>query len=239
MSLFIKIEGQGSPVVLLHGWGSDHSVWQYYVNCYAKYHTYYLVDLPGFGQSPEMSWEQFIAALFAIVQMPFAIIAWSLGGLYAMRLASQEPAWVTRMLLAHTSPYFTADTNWPGINQELLQFFRKQFTKSPLETVASFRQQHGLSHQLCFVDPAVTSVVGLSVGLEQLITWDLRKELLLINKPINFIFGQLDSIIPIELVDIMRQRYPHCQYTIFKKAAHLAFISHRKEFFKVAKDLLL
>ncbi|HGK6671911.1 TPA: alpha/beta fold hydrolase, partial [Legionella pneumophila] len=59
MNLHINIQGKGRPLVFFHGWGFDHRVWLPLARLLSTRYCLYLVDLPGFGQSPVMSWEVF------------------------------------------------------------------------------------------------------------------------------------------------------------------------------------
>jgi len=45
--------GQGKPLVILHGWGSSSQAMLPLANKLADIRTCYLIDFPGFGQSPE------------------------------------------------------------------------------------------------------------------------------------------------------------------------------------------
>ena len=75
MSLFIQrypvshVKAKPKSAVFLHGWGFDHRVWLplvehlYTLGVWQDY-AFYLVDLPGFGQSDDMDWDHFKHALF-------------------------------------------------------------------------------------------------------------------------------------------------------------------------------
>ncbi|MEX1212181.1 MAG: alpha/beta hydrolase [Balneolaceae bacterium] len=45
--------GQGRPLILIHGWGSDSSTLKPLARSLSSIRTCHLLDLPGFGQSPE------------------------------------------------------------------------------------------------------------------------------------------------------------------------------------------
>lgn len=44
-------EGQGAPVVLLHGWPQSSHVWHKVISTLAAHHRVVLIDLPGLGES--------------------------------------------------------------------------------------------------------------------------------------------------------------------------------------------
>ena len=47
-----KVEGEGLPVVLIHGFCENHEMWKHLVPTLSKNYKVYTIDLPGFGQSP-------------------------------------------------------------------------------------------------------------------------------------------------------------------------------------------
>ena len=47
------IKGEGSPIVVLHGWGANIDTVIPIVNILAENYKVYALDLPGFGESQE------------------------------------------------------------------------------------------------------------------------------------------------------------------------------------------
>lgn len=45
--------GSGKPLLILHGWGSSSKVMWNLAKSFEEAHTCYLIDFPGFGESPE------------------------------------------------------------------------------------------------------------------------------------------------------------------------------------------
>lgn len=54
MSLAFHREGDGSPLLLLHGLGGDRGIWRPVLAPLAAEHDVIAVDLPGFGRSPAL-----------------------------------------------------------------------------------------------------------------------------------------------------------------------------------------
>lgn len=48
-----SVIGQGKPLIMLHGWGSSSRVMTVIAKSLGKIRTCHLIDLPGFGDSPE------------------------------------------------------------------------------------------------------------------------------------------------------------------------------------------
>jgi haloacetate dehalogenase len=49
--IFARIGGQGSPVLLLHGYPESNVMWHRLAPLLAPHHTLIIPDLPGYGQS--------------------------------------------------------------------------------------------------------------------------------------------------------------------------------------------
>ena len=109
----VETAGQGSPLVLLHGWAMHSGLWGPLLPWLAARHRVHAVDLPGHGHSAvtdPYTLDAIVAAVDAAVPAgePLAVLGWSLGGAVAMRWARARPARVARLVLVCTSPRFVA-----------------------------------------------------------------------------------------------------------------------------------
>ncbi len=57
MTVFIQETGAGQPLILLHGWGFNHHIWQPIIAPLAARWRVYQVDLPGHGQSEPCAYQ--------------------------------------------------------------------------------------------------------------------------------------------------------------------------------------
>lgn len=229
MSLHVTVHGQGHPLVLFHGWGFDGRIWQALMAALSARFQIHVVDLPGCGQSANMDWSVFKQRLCRVLPSSFAIAGWSLGGLYATRLALEEPSRVTHVLNITASPRFVQDDHWPGLEPDVLATFSDDLTRDPERTWKRFTRlqgpghagQSGLNHE---------QIMGLRAGLDALQTWDLRASLPQLNMPVCYAFGGLDGVTLPTLMPCMQMRYPLFHYQLFHEAAHTPFLSHPREF---------
>ena len=53
--VYFKKEGNGSPIILLHGWGVDSSCFDDLMDSLKEKYQVFAIDLPGFGKSVEPS----------------------------------------------------------------------------------------------------------------------------------------------------------------------------------------
>jgi pimeloyl-ACP methyl ester carboxylesterase len=92
--------GAGEPLVLVHGTGSRHEVWEPVLDRLAVHHEVIAPDLPGFGESPRLSGPTTVATLADALQEFLAqvgverphVAGNSLGGWITLELAQRGGA---------------------------------------------------------------------------------------------------------------------------------------------------
>ena len=240
MNINIYKYGNGVPLVFIHGWGFDSQIWSLLVPRLMINYQLILVDLPGFGHSSMMDWSSFKNALLKQLPEQFILIGWSMGGLYAMRLAIEESNRVDYLINVTSSPRFLFDNLWPGISPEVFKRFHEKLSHDPNATLNEFLELQGLKvdKKRQHLPYKLPSQIALESGLNVLETWDLRKELKHIAKPTCFMFGRLDPIVPVKTMNVMQSAYPHFKYVLFNKAAHMPFLSHLDLFIEEVRELI-
>lgn len=240
--LFIKQQGAGQPIVFLHGWGFNHSVWDSIVPLF-PHNTLYQVDLPGHGQSPFCDYQLSHLTHCLTEQLPREAvwIAWSLGGLLAMATAIQSPNFIKALVLVSTSPRFVASENWYcAMKEQILRHFHQQLQQNITVTLQRFlalqvkdstdsRQQlRYLTHSL--KANGYPQLEALQAGLNLLLMTDLRAQLSSIQCPSLVILGQQDAIVPVSVGEQWQLLMPMLQVVPIKSAAHVPFLSHPTTF---------
>ena len=143
---FVK-QGDGQPVVFLHGWGCDGSIFLPVANRLPNYANY-LVDFSGFGKSdppPEIGWsvvdyaESLREFLLEHNLSAVTLIGHSFGCRVAMVLAANHPELVSRMLLVAPAGLrrFSLSRWWKVRKYKLSKFFAKLRGEAPNAKYAS------------------------------------------------------------------------------------------------------
>jgi pimeloyl-[acyl-carrier protein] methyl ester esterase len=250
--LSIQTFGSGAPLALLHGWGFDSRIWQTILPdllSLPQAYQIFLVDLPGFGESPMLPWSEFKKQLLAAIPGVFIIAGWSLGGLFATRLSFEVPQRIKKLLQIASTPYFVRTDDWIGIAPETLDFFYQDFVSAPQMTRQQFVQaqlppgmiwdEHSSldsTRQVGHLDLSDDCQSGLHEGLMILKNWDLRVHLAQLTMPVSYLFGCLDRIVPRKTLPALQQAYPHFHYTLLPHAGHMPFLSHRAAFIDWIKE---
>ncbi|QDQ40971.1 alpha/beta fold hydrolase [Legionella geestiana] len=237
MTLAIHKTGNGYPLVLFHGWAFDSRVWTPLLPRLTERFTLYLVDLPGFGQSSLMSWEAFCEALIHQLPASFALGGWSMGGLYALRFAHAFAERVSHLLGISTSPFFMKEDDWPGIEPVVIEGFLQKLEHAPSQVLHDFVSLQARGRVMPEL-PADNCPKALREGLHILASWDYREALSDLALPTSYLFGRLDAITPVEVLEAMRARYPGIGFTLFPRAGHMPFLSHAEEFVAHVEDFL-
>ncbi len=110
--MYYETHGDGFPLLLVNGLGSDHMEWLYQVPAYAPHFRVVVFDNRGVGESDvppgpytTAQMADDAAALLADLGIPKAhVLGVSLGGMIAQEMALLHPGQVERLVLGCTSP---------------------------------------------------------------------------------------------------------------------------------------
>ncbi|MBD1582005.1 pimeloyl-ACP methyl ester esterase BioH [Pseudoalteromonas sp. S16_S37] len=241
-------------LVFLHGWGMNKAVWQL---CIEELKESYegpikCLNLPGFGGADVPNGEYTLASAAKLLDEQISdnstIVAWSLGGLFALYLAQHYPKKISKIVLVASSPCFVETQNWEGINEQVLNDFSEQLQKNTTKTIERFLAIQAMGSEHAKEDIKVLRALlkaqpeanenALSVGLELLKSQDLRTIFSRLSLPIYGIFGRLDALVPRQVPARLPDLNPAFSYEIISKASHAPFISHRQEFLSYLKSIL-
>ncbi|CAM3012603.1 alpha/beta fold hydrolase [Legionella worsleiensis] len=226
MNLHITSYGTGIPLVFFHGWGFDSQIWHSLIPYLEQKYQILLVDLPGFGLSSIQDWHSFKRNLLTSLPPRFLLAGWSLGGLFATRLAIEEQHRIIKLVNITSSPRFIAEEMWPGVSKEVFARFYQNLSRDNNKTVQEFISLQLGKQKIELPQTTLSTQKGLESGLKILEEWDLRERLNSLQLPVCYMFGRLDPITPLKTMEHMRRIYPDFKYVVFHKAAHMPFLSH-------------
>ena len=229
-------EGEGIPVVLLHGFPFDRNLWYDQVNALKEHCRVISPDLRGFGKSmaPEepVSMTQYAAdvmTLLDLLNIDRAIIGGlSMGGYISLAIAEQYPERLLGLILSNTKAakdtaaqrqnrYNTAEK----INYDGTEFLVKSLLEKILceKTLQEKPDVLEYTQQMMRRQPG-SAVRGALAGMAE------RKDrdfiLSEIEVPVLVIAGKEDSIIPVFDSKLMVREMPHAHLEIIADSGHLS-----------------
>ncbi|KAG0498418.1 hypothetical protein HPP92_003109 [Vanilla planifolia] len=119
-------QGQGHPIVLIHGFGASVFHWRYNIPELAKKYKVYALDLLGFGWSEKAIveydatiWRDQVSDFIKdIVKEPAVLVGNSLGGFTALFTAVELPQLVQGIVLLNSAGQFGNSNTKPSIDKE-------------------------------------------------------------------------------------------------------------------------
>ncbi len=250
MNFFIK-QGQGKPLILLHGWGFNGEIWNAIAAELSQQWTVYQVDLPGHGRSPMSEYRLPILVEQLATDLPKKAvwIGWSLGGLLALAMARWQPASVRALVLVASSPRFVTAADWPhAMTPTVLEHFAQQLQHDTMGTLQRFlalqvkgsqaARQQLRTLQALLKQTGVPQPEALQAGLKLLQNTDLRSELLQIRSRALLCLGGHDTLVPAAMGKDCQQWWPALHKVCIKPAAHIPFLSHPELFLPILQDFL-
>lgn len=239
IKVFYEESGQGSPLLLLHGWGCTHSIFEAFVPDLAKTHRVIALDFPGFGASgePKEVWgvNEYCMILEALcdgisVVRP-SIIAHSFGGRVAIVFASRNP--VNRLLFVDVAGIKPRrDLSYYGkvYSYKLTKWFLLKVLRNE-DAFARLSAGRG-SSDYANASPMMKAILSKTVNQ------DLRRLLPKINAPVILFWGEEDTATPIEDARLMSRLLPDAGLITVKGGGHFSFLDNPSLFRSVAKNFL-
>lgn len=236
--------GQGSPVVLLHGWGGSIKSVEIVHNYLKNHFKVYSIDLPGFGQSeePPFPWDlsnYSDLVLQFLTQLQIAnpiLIGHSFGGRIIIKLAGEKQLSIKKIILVdsagvkpkRTFKYYYKVYTYKLIKKTLQLPFIKPFAGDIIEKA---KAKFGSS------DYKNASDIMRQV-MVKVVNEDLRHLLPKINRPTLLIWGENDQATPVSDGKMMEKLIPDAGLVVFKNAGHFSYLDRFNEFSIVIASFL-
>lgn len=237
--------GQGPPLLILHGWGSNSRVMEPLAKAMAKLRTCYLIDLPGFGKTvePPKAWsvddyvdltEQFIRDTF---DEPIDLLVHSFGGRITLKLCARPAGkeLIGKVLI----------TGGAGMKPKRKpSYFVKKYTakllKAPFLLLPSPLKEKALARlrgtalwkKLGSKDYAQLSGV-MRETFVKVVTEYLEPCLPQIPHEILLLWGKDDTAAPLYQAQRMKKGIKRAALVVIEGAGHYAFLDRPRRFISI------
>lgn len=238
----MEVTGEGRPLILMHGWGCDHTTVRSIAATAAQTHTVYNIDFPGFGgsQEPPEVWgvELYTRLIEDLVRKEGlerpVLIGHSFGGRVSILYASRND--VDKVVLVDAA----------GIKpKRSLKYYLKVYSfkagkrfwelllgkEKAQERVDRMRTKRGSS------DYAGASPMMRRI-LSKVVNEDLTDRLPLISAPTLLIWGENDTATPIADAKKMSRLIPGSGLVSFPGCGHYSFLDNPIQFRAVLSSFL-
>lgn len=251
MSLHVDRTGSGPDLVLLHGWGLHSGAWDGAIHLLSGCFRVHALDLPGHGRSAAShaaTFDDAVGAVAAAMPRDGVVCGWSLGGLFAQRLARDHPERVRALALVGATPCFVERDGWsaamaPGTFGEFEAGLQRD-VKGTLERFVRLAALNGadaraairlLSQRLA--ERGAPDAVGLARALGWLRDTDLRDDARSLAQPAVVIHGRSDALAPVDAGRWLAGSLPNARMVELDGCAHVPFLTHRDAFVRALESL--
>jgi pimeloyl-ACP methyl ester carboxylesterase len=210
--VYYRIEGKGQPVVLVHGFSEDGTVWENQIAALKDKFQFIIPDLPGSGKSPinDASWsmEYFAECIREILDKEnistVSMIGHSMGGYIALAFAEAWPDRLQSLGLFHSSAYADSEEK-KTVRRRGIEFIHQNGAAKFLEqSIPNLFSEETKKHQSELVRKILaryTNFIDRSlVNYYQamMVRPDRTHVLKSFPRPVLFILGKHDTAVPYE-----------------------------------------
>lgn len=235
-----------TPVLFLHGWGCDASIFQALTDALRGRATLITVDFPAHGQSeePPQPWgvEEYSLQLLQVLQDNeigrVRIIAHSFGGRIAIYLASHYPELVDKLVITGGAGLRKPTTEAAGkktARYKQLRNLAKALAKVPLLNAPMQAAQEGLIRRYGSPDYVKLSET-MRASFVKIISEDLTPLLVQITAPTLLVWGSADTETPLWMAQTMEREIPDAGLVVFEGSTHYAFLEQGARFAAIVKQ---
>ncbi len=218
--------GKRGPLVFLHGWGTDYSVWQRQVSIFSHGGVVFQPTL--------QSWKkEAVMELFNEAGLDEAIlVGWSLGAMLALEAFAEVKGHLAGLVIVAGAARFCMSEDYrAGIAPAYLRAMKQRLQRDVTSTLQDFyrlfftnqEEQSRLDfEQLTFPQPSAQSCIE---GLDYLMNMDLRSLLPFVDKPTLIVHGEQDQVTPLAHAEFLHCAIKGSRLRVFEDCGHMPFYS--------------
>lgn len=238
------VEGEGTPVVILHGWGCSIDVVRPIINVLNEKYKVYSLDLPGFGSSQEpkdvigsFEYAEIVREFLSKMNISKAtFIGHSFGGKISIIMGAKYPELVDKIVLIDSAglipkrgpEYYIKVYSFKTLryiyknlffwikNEERMEKFYKKFGSD------DYQNSSGIMRRI----------------LVKVVNENLKPLLKDIKASTLIIWGENDDATPLYMAKIMEKEIKDSGLVVFEGAGHYAYLDDYNKFVAVIKAFL-
>jgi 3-oxoadipate enol-lactonase len=237
--------GPATPIVFLHGVGSDKSVWAPQLEHFSRTRRAIAFDYPGYGESdlvPNATRDDFAAAILAGLDALGVkrahVCGLSLGGIIAIAMHAAAPKRCASLILAdtfavHPEGQAIHDRSVDASRNAGMRAIAEQRVSALLAPATSGEIRSDVIETMAAIDPEAYRLGARAVWIA-----DQRERVTAIEVPTLVIVGTLDVITPPGLSDELASLIGGARVERMEDTSHLANLDRPDEFNRLVDEFL-
>lgn len=230
--MYYQEQGEGLPLIFIHGSMSSHLAWNYQRQLSEDYRPI-MLDLPGHGRSDPPDAEitvklyadyvaEFIRKLDLVKGIP---VGHSLGGAITLQLALDNPGLLTALVLVGTGAKL-------GVLPAILDAVKTRFEESIDLAIGRMAFAAGADPKLVELSKQECLRCGSEIAYADFSAcnnFDVRDRLAELYLKTLIIVGEEDQLTPVKWSKYLREKIPKSKLLVVEKAGHMVMLEQPEQ----------
>lgn len=237
--------GEGETVLLLHGWGSDITLFNSMADLLSSKYRVLMPDMPGFGESgePEEPWcvDDYADFMLKFLEpyniKKLTLLGHSFGGRVIIKLCSRRlPFEIEKVILVDSAGVLPEKSASQKIKQKGYKMTKRvlqsgAFQKLFPDALENLRKKNGSA------DYNAASPV-MRQTLVRVVNEDLTPLFPNVKCPALLCWGRNDDATPLSDGQLMEKLMPEAGLVVFENAGHYSFLEQQAQFNRVLASFM-
>ena len=247
----VYVQGSGQPLLLVHGFPLDHTMWRNQIEYFSQSMQVIAPDLPGFGKSTQIEIETMemksladeLAALVTELRLdsPITYCGLSMGGYVGWQFLKFHQPLVDRVIMCNTRAADDDEATRRGrklvANQVLKHGINEIASHMPLKLLGD-KAPNSLVEEIrqTIRQTPAKSVAEGQLGMAR--RPNMTAELPEFQMPALLIGGSQDSITPSDEMSRVAEQMPNAKFVDINGAGHMTPLEAPTEFNQIVESFL-
>lgn len=238
-------QGEGDLVVLLHGWGSNITLFNHTIEVLSKKYKVVAMDMPGFGQSdePKEPWcvDDYVDFVLKFIDeykpKKLSLLGHSFGGRVIIKMCSRAlPFEIDKIILVDSAGVKPQKTFKQKAKQSIYKATKSIYSSSAVQkmfpdALENLRRKNGSA------DYNAASPI-MRQTLVKVVNEDLTPLMPNVKAPTLLIWGSADDATPLSDAKLMEKLMPEAGLVTFEGAGHYSFLECQGQYGRVLASFM-
>ncbi|MED3835631.1 alpha/beta hydrolase [Peribacillus frigoritolerans] len=244
LSIHYEIEGNGEPLVLLHGMSNNSQSWKEQIQELKEHYTVIAWDAPGYGKSSDPAEEyrhfkEFARILNGMLDQlkleKIHLLGHSMGAAIAIEYCSLYPNKVNKLILADSTRGAAAlspEENETKLKNRLFSIENLSTKEIAEKRIQALLSPHASENVHARVKEIMTQIRPAGYRSVAYSLYHLNQMSMLshIAVPVLVICGELDTVTPIKESEAIHEKLINSRLVIIPEGGHLCYQENPRKF---------